>query len=87
MSDTFKPVPVVYTPKTYPMIAFIVRHGRLAAWVVGLMPLIASVLLMLVGGSPAWTLLIGAAVTVVAVGVLLSYVELVCVIDDMLLPK
>jgi hypothetical protein len=86
LSDTFKPVPVLYAPKTYPMIAFLVRHGRGTAWAIGLVPLIVS-LCMLMAGFPAWTLLIGVGACVVATGLLLSYVELVCVIEDMLLPK
>jgi len=86
MSEPFQPVPFVYSPKAYPVLAFLVRYGQPVAWLVGLVPLLVAVLLFFYG-FPAWTLLAGAGASSVVIGLLLSYVELVRVIDDTLLPK
>jgi hypothetical protein len=71
---------------TYPTLEFLVRYGNAVAWIVALVPVL--------GGSLAWLLglSIGYAIAGVVGGAFLflimrSYVELVRVIVDMLLPK
>lgn len=70
----------------YPTIRFIVERGNLLALVIGLLPLFGGIALVLVGTH--W---IAVPAGAVAAGVLYfimrSYVELVRVIADMLLPK
>ena len=71
---------------TYPTLDLLVRHGDAIAWAVALAPALAGVIASLLGLS------IGYAVAGVAGGAFLflimrSYVELVRVIVDMLLPK
>ena len=71
----------------YPAVAFIVKHAKPLAWVVSLLPPVAiSLLLHAAGFQWGWSLL--------ALGLLpftyliaRSYVELVTIIADMLLPK
>jgi hypothetical protein len=70
----------------YPVIHFLVRHGHLFAIAVALLPVAAGACLAISGGG--W--LYGAG-GVAAGGVLYvlmkSYVEMVAIIADMLLPK
>jgi hypothetical protein len=87
VSDSFQPVPVVFSPPSYPLIAFLVRWGRIAATVVGLLPFVGGVLVAVLAGQPIWWIAAGAAATAVVTVLLLSYVELLRIIDDMLLPK
>ncbi len=72
--------------ETYPAIAFILRYGNgLAIAVALLVPLAA--LLMVVNGA-SWLVLLGGFVAgVVAWGLLKSYVELIRVVADTLIPK
>ena len=71
---------------TYPALEFLVRYGNAVAWAAALAPAL--------GGLFAWVLglSVGYAITGVVAAVFLflimrSYVELVRVIVDMLLPK
>ena len=71
---------------TYPTLELLVRHGNAIAWAVALAPALGGVLAWLLGLS------IGYAVAGVVAAAFLflimrSYVELVRVIVDMLLPK
>ena len=70
----------------YPTIKFIVERGNALALVIGLLPLLGGIVLAAMGVH--WMVAIAGAV---AAGVLYflmrSYVELVRVIADMLLPK
>ncbi len=71
----------------YPTIKLVIEHGNLLAAVIGLLPLCAAI--AAVTGLP-WQALVlaGAAVAGIVVYVLLkSYVELVRVMADMLIPK
>ena len=74
------------TAPRYPALEFLVRHGNAVAW--------AAALASALGGLLAWVLglSVGYAITGVVAAVFLflimrSYVELVRVIVDMLLPK
>ncbi len=70
----------------YPMVRLILCHGsRLAAGLAALLPLGA---LLLVAAGWSWlTLPVGLLLAVVAYGLLLSYVEIIRIIADTLLPK
>lgn len=70
----------------YPIIDFLVRHGHPFAIGVALLPVLAGLWLLIAGG--AWFY----AACAIAAGAVLyvlmkSYVELVAIIADMLLPK
>jgi membrane-associated phospholipid phosphatase len=71
---------------SYPTIRFIVERGNLLAIVIGLLPLLGAVALVILGVH--WFALVAGAVAAAVVFFLMkSYVELVRVIADMLLPK
>ena len=71
---------------SYPTIKFIVERGNLLAIVIGLLPLLGAVALVILGVH--WFALVAGAVAAAVVFFLMkSYVELVRVIADMLLPK
>ena len=74
------------TDPAYRTLYFLVRHGNLVAIVVGLAPLVAGVWAYAAGLSIAYAVagLFGAAFLYL---IMRSYVELVRVIVDMLLPK
>ena len=70
----------------YPIIQFLVRHGHPFAIGVALLPALAGLWVLLAGGL--WLYGIGAVVAGAVLYVLMkSYVELVAIIADMLLPK
>lgn len=70
----------------YPMLHFIGRHGGWCAVVLAVLPLAAGLWLFFDGAS-AWWLAAGVVAAAVVYGVFRSYVELVRVMIDMLLPK
>jgi hypothetical protein len=70
----------------YPMLHFIGRHGGWCAIVAAIVPLIAGGWAVMLGASP-WWLAAGAAAALATFVILRSYVELVRVMIDMLLPK
>ena len=70
----------------YPTIKLIVERGNLIAAVVGALPLLGAIALVLIGVH--WfALAAGAVAAAVLYFLMRSYVELVRVIADMLLPK
>lgn len=70
----------------YPVINFLLRHGHRFALAVALLPAITGLYLGFTGWG--WPFAVGGAVTGVVLYVLAkSYVELVAIIADMLLPK
>jgi hypothetical protein len=71
---------------TYPMLNFIGRHGGWLAVVVSIAPLLAGIGVTACGGSPWWSAG-GALLAAGAFVIVRSYVELVRVMIDMLLPK
>jgi hypothetical protein len=71
---------------TYPMLDFIGKHGGWFAVLLGALPLLGTVLLLVLGFSP-WWLAVGACASAIAYVLARSYVELVRVMIDMLLPK
>ena len=73
-------------PSPYWMLFFIVKHGGWLSIVTGLLPLVASIAALMLG-APVWTLAIGAISSVLLFILMRSFVELVRVIVEMLLPK
>lgn len=71
----------------YPTIKRIVEHGDKLAVVVAALPLLGAVLVFAVLGLHWLVLLAGAVASAVLLVLMKSYVELVRVIADMLLPK
>lgn len=70
----------------YPTIRFIVERGNLLAIAIGVLPLLGAAALVLLGVH--WlALAAGAIASAVVYFLMRSYVELVRVIADMLLPK
>ncbi len=70
----------------YPMLHLIGRFGGWIAALLGIVPLVAAVCVVAQGGS-AWWLATGIVAAVIVFGAARSYVELVRVMIDMLLPK
>jgi len=70
----------------YPMLYFLMRWGKLAAACLAAAVLAAGLWAAVSSGQWLWVAA-GAVVAVVGYGLALSYVELVRVIVDMLLPK
>ncbi len=70
----------------YPAIKLIVERGNLLAALIGLLPLAGAIVLVVCGVH--WIVLIAGAVATAVVYLLMrSYVELVRVMADMLIPK
>jgi hypothetical protein len=70
----------------YRTLHFLVRHGALAALAVSIGALLVGFGIVLAGGW-LWAIPVVAAAALVLYVILRSYVEMVCVIVDMLLPK
>jgi hydrogenase/urease accessory protein HupE len=70
----------------YPMLHFLMRWGKLAAACLAAAVLVIGLWAAISSGQWLWAVA-GVAVAVVGYGLALSYVELVRVIVDMLLPK
>jgi hypothetical protein len=71
---------------SYPTLEFLVRYGNALAWVVALAPAIGGVLAWVLGLSIGYALA-GVVAAAFLFIIMRSYVELVRVIVDMLLPK
>jgi hypothetical protein len=71
---------------SYPTLDLLVRHGNAIAWAVALAPALGGVLAWLLGSSIAYAVA-GVAAAAFLFLIMRSYVELVRVIVDMLLPK
>ena len=74
------------TAPAYPALEFLVRHGNAVAWAAALAPAIGGVLAWMVGLSVGYAIA-GVVAAVFLFLIMRSYVELVRVIVDMLLPK
>jgi hypothetical protein len=70
----------------YPTLRFLEKHGGWLAIAVGLAALLAGLVAVLLGSSP-WWLLAGAVVGAVLFLLARSYIELIRLMTDMLLPK
>lgn len=70
----------------YPTLRFLEKHGGWLAIAVGVAVFLAAIVATLLGASPWWVLAgaaVGAALSLIA----RSYVELIRLMTDMLLPK
>jgi hypothetical protein len=70
----------------YPTLRFLERYGDWIAILVSLAPLAAAILAAALGAS-AWWVLAGAAAAAVLFIAARSYVEMIRLMTDMLLPK
>lgn len=70
----------------YPTLRFLERHGSWLAIAVAATPLIAGVIAAVLGQS-AWWILAGAGVAGILFIAARSYVEMIRLMTDMLLPK
>lgn len=75
-----------YKVPTYPVVSFLVKWGLSFAGVLGVLPFLAALYLVLNGWSPL-SLVAGLLVSVVVTGLLVSYVEVLRIIADTLMPK
>ena len=82
MNDTFET-----SPSPYWMLHFIVRHGDWIAIVCGVLPLLASIAAVVLCSLTPWAIAAGMAGSAFMFLLMRSFVELVRVIADMLLPK
>ena len=82
MNDTYES-----PPSPYWMLQFIVKHGDWIAIVCGVLPLLASVLCVAVCAITPWAVAVGVVGSAFLFLLMRSFVELVRVIVDMLLPK
>ncbi len=71
---------------TYPTLRFLEKHGGWLAIAVGIAVFLAAILATALGASP-WWLLGGAAAGALLFLLARSYVELIRLMTDMLLPK
>ncbi len=71
----------------YPYIRFIVKHGTFVALLLGSMPAICAAIVMIALDLTAWVLVLGVMTSLIGWFIAMSFVELVQVIADMLLPK
>lgn len=71
---------------TYPVVQFLVARGKVVSQILSLLVFLASVAWVFTGGS-VWVAVGGAIASCVLLGLLLSYVEVLRIIADTLLPK
>ena len=71
---------------TYPVIRFIVKNGKAIAALLALGILTLALYFFLIGGGLV-ALAIGVVAAVVAAGVVLSYVEVLTIIAETLMPR
>lgn len=70
----------------YPTLNFLLDHGRALAAAGAVIPVLGAVLAVLAGASALW-LLAGVVVGAICYGLVRSYVELIKLVTDMLMPK
>lgn len=75
-----------YKPPTYPVIQFILAYGKAAAIVIGAGAFLAGVAAAWLGLG-VWFAVLGLIAGVIIGVLLLSYVEVLAVIADVLIPK
>ena len=72
---------------SYPTIALLVEHGDRIAIAIAALPLLGSMAVFALAGTHWLVLVAGIVASAVLFLIMKSYVELVRVISDMLLPK
>lgn len=73
--------------QSYATLKFIVRYGAIMAGTLSLVLLGSFIAIFIAYDLPAWTMVMGVGVTVVLYGLMRSYVEIVQVISETLLPR
>lgn len=73
--------------QSYAVLGFIVRHGNTAAAVLTIVALATFLVLYMAYAMPGWTIAVAIVVSIVTYGLLRSYVEIVQVIAETLLPR
>lgn len=76
----------MYQQPSYPTVQFLLRHGDLVAACVGALPLVAG-LVSLIFSAPALIIIPAAGASALLWLLLKSYVEVLAIIADTLLPK
>ena len=71
---------------SYPVVEFLVAQGKSVSVLLSILLFLASVLWAFFAGSVAIGI-VGAVISIVLLGLLLSYVEVLRIIADTLLPK
>ncbi|MCW5656013.1 hypothetical protein [Hydrogenophaga sp.] len=75
-----------FTPPTYPVVQFLVAHGKRLSYAISLLVLLGTCGLGLANGT-LWLLPAGLVASGLLLGLLLSYVEVLHIIADTLIPK
>ncbi|HTI86458.1 MAG TPA: hypothetical protein VL966_07635 [Alphaproteobacteria bacterium] len=70
----------------YPTLSFLLDHAQAVALVAAAAPVAGAVLAILAGASALW-LFAGIVVGAIGYGLVRSYVELIKLVTDMLMPK
>lgn len=76
----------MFQPPHYPVVQFLLRHGSAVAAVIALLPLAGS-LAAVSCGAPFWLAAAGLAAGVILWLFVKSYIEVLSIIADTLLPK
>jgi hypothetical protein len=71
----------------YPVVNFIVKHGAIVAIAIGILPLLGAIACVVIFAGHAFLIVAGAVASVVLFFLMKSYVEVVQLMADMLLPK
>ena len=71
----------------YPVVNFIVKHGVLIAIAIGILPLLGAVACVVMFAGHAFLIVAGVVASGVLFFLMKSYVEVVQLMADMLLPK
>lgn len=72
--------------QSYPVVQFLVARGRAVSYVLAIVLLLAFLIWAVASGS-AWIAAIGVVTSAVVLGLALSYIEVLRIIADTLLPK
>lgn len=75
-----------FHPPSYPVVQFLVNNGTLLSFVLSALVLLGTAGLGMANGM-VWLTVGGVIVSVVLLGILLSYIEVLKIIADTLLPK
>jgi carbon starvation protein CstA len=70
----------------YPALNFLMEHARSVAAAAAVLPLAGAIVAVAAGASPLW-LVAGIVAAAVGYGLVRSYVELIKLVTDMLMPK
>ncbi len=76
----------MYNQPVYPVVQFLLRYGSMLSIGVGILPLLGVAVGVLLG-APLWIVLPGIVVSALIWLLLKSYVEVLAIIADTLLPK